>query len=489
MRENLVLKFPEAGDRFLHYQTDTTPGSSGSPVYNDQWELVALHHSGYPRRNPSGKILTPEGDEWKVGMGEHRIDWIANEGIRVAAIVEHLKSLGGMDSAQQELLRPAIAPPSTGTATGPASSRGAGTGAAAPRPREGGAGAPPPQPALAPSLSPRAAAQVVVTIPIHVSVKVGDPIFPTVSAPGMKVSQPAAPPPAGARSSIDDETVRAARAELERSRTKRYLDEVAESLARSTYYRGLAPGSDPRQFFTSLSRLLESTHANQPAYAPIRHLYPWIDLQSTRRITSIYSGQDFDPMELIEADRQVEQERAARLEAFRVTEAAASPEELAMQESLLEASLPFNCEHCVPQSWFGKKEPMRGDLHHLFACESGCNSFRGNMPYFDFRVAEEVVRAGCGRREMNRFQPTAGMGIVARATLYFLLRYPGIVQSGPTTYTKDRIDMLLGWHHEHEVTIYERHRNQAIYEVQGNRNPLIDHADWSDKIDFIMGLG
>ena len=29
----------------------------------------------------------------------------------------------------------------------------------------------------------------------------------------------------------------------------------------------------------------------------------------------------------------------------------------------------FNCEHVVPQSWFDKKEPMRGDLHHLFACD------------------------------------------------------------------------------------------------------------------------
>ena len=36
-------------DDHLHYVTDTEPGSSGSPVYNDQWEVVALHHSGVPR--------------------------------------------------------------------------------------------------------------------------------------------------------------------------------------------------------------------------------------------------------------------------------------------------------------------------------------------------------------------------------------------------------------------------------------------------------
>jgi endonuclease G, mitochondrial len=43
----------------------------------------------------------------------------------------------------------------------------------------------------------------------------------------------------------------------------------------------------------------------------------------------------------------------------------------------------------VPQPWFAKREPMRGDLHHLFACESRCNAFRGNTPFFDFAEAQE----------------------------------------------------------------------------------------------------
>ena len=73
-----------------------------------------------------------------------------------------------------------------------------------------------------------------------------------------------------------------------------------------------------------------------------------------------------------------------------------------------------------------KREPMRGDLHHLFACESGCNSFRGNIPYFDFPDFEEAVREECGKRVANKFEPAGGKGAVARATLYFLLRYPEI---------------------------------------------------------------
>ena len=30
----------------VRYRTNTEPGSSGSPVFTDQWELAALHHSG-----------------------------------------------------------------------------------------------------------------------------------------------------------------------------------------------------------------------------------------------------------------------------------------------------------------------------------------------------------------------------------------------------------------------------------------------------------
>jgi endonuclease G, mitochondrial len=45
LRENRIVDIP---DRFLHYSADTEPGSSGSPVFNDQWEVVALHHASVP---------------------------------------------------------------------------------------------------------------------------------------------------------------------------------------------------------------------------------------------------------------------------------------------------------------------------------------------------------------------------------------------------------------------------------------------------------
>jgi V8-like Glu-specific endopeptidase len=34
------------GGHLVHYVTDTLPGSSGSPVFNTDWEVVAVHHAG-----------------------------------------------------------------------------------------------------------------------------------------------------------------------------------------------------------------------------------------------------------------------------------------------------------------------------------------------------------------------------------------------------------------------------------------------------------
>lgn len=62
-------------DRVAQYLTDTEPGSSGSPVFNEDWQLVALHHSG-------GWIPEPN----------DRSTHFRNEGIRISAIRAALPS-------------------------------------------------------------------------------------------------------------------------------------------------------------------------------------------------------------------------------------------------------------------------------------------------------------------------------------------------------------------------------------------------------------
>ncbi|MGX4688296.1 trypsin-like serine peptidase [Streptomyces sp. JNUCC 63] len=90
-------------DDFLHYKTDTEPGNSGSPVFNDQWEVVALHHSGVPRTDDQGRVLRVDGQLWEPGDGDDAIDWISNEGVRISSILKHLATLP-LASRQRELL-------------------------------------------------------------------------------------------------------------------------------------------------------------------------------------------------------------------------------------------------------------------------------------------------------------------------------------------------------------------------------------------------
>ncbi|CAN5417358.1 hypothetical protein BH10ACT9_BH10ACT9_17730 [soil metagenome] len=90
-------------DDFLHYSTDTEPGNSGSPVFNDQWEVVALHHSGVPRTDGQGRALRKDGTVWRAGDGDDAIDWVANEGVRVSVILKHLAGLD-LDPGRRAIL-------------------------------------------------------------------------------------------------------------------------------------------------------------------------------------------------------------------------------------------------------------------------------------------------------------------------------------------------------------------------------------------------
>jgi V8-like Glu-specific endopeptidase len=54
MSHNIVVF---ADERRLQYLTDTLEGSSGSPVFNADWQVVAIHHKGGALRDPGSKRL------------------------------------------------------------------------------------------------------------------------------------------------------------------------------------------------------------------------------------------------------------------------------------------------------------------------------------------------------------------------------------------------------------------------------------------------
>jgi endonuclease G len=89
VRENRLIR--RAAD-VLWYSSDTVGGSSGSPVFNNDWYVVALHHMGVPETK-DGKPQTKDGRNFDPGtMSDQDVNWIANEGIRVSRIVQTLKT-------------------------------------------------------------------------------------------------------------------------------------------------------------------------------------------------------------------------------------------------------------------------------------------------------------------------------------------------------------------------------------------------------------
>ena len=69
---------------FLRYQSDSDYGSSGSPVFNTKWELVALHHAVITKASNSESDSKPYEQKSSVNV-------IANQGVRICRIVEDLK--------------------------------------------------------------------------------------------------------------------------------------------------------------------------------------------------------------------------------------------------------------------------------------------------------------------------------------------------------------------------------------------------------------
>lgn len=153
VRENaLVARRPFA----LHYLADTEPGSSGSPVFNDQWDVIALHHWGVPHR----ELKLPDGTALNRDV---------NEGIRASAIVQELRTaLRDMTGEKAKLLEAALQ---------------LGEESRQPEPA-GKADHRPPSPGEAPAMTPSAPhanpaigedGSVTWHIPIQISVRIGQP--------------------------------------------------------------------------------------------------------------------------------------------------------------------------------------------------------------------------------------------------------------------------------------------------------------------------
>lgn len=101
LREN---KLVDLLDNFAHYTADTEPGSSGSPVFSDLWEVVALHHSGVPKTDAQNNLIANDGTIWKKGMDPKKLAWVANEGVRISKLLADFKTkLDGLPLLARQL--------------------------------------------------------------------------------------------------------------------------------------------------------------------------------------------------------------------------------------------------------------------------------------------------------------------------------------------------------------------------------------------------
>lgn len=268
-----------------------------------------------------------------------------------------------------------------------------------------------------------------------------------------------------------------------------YYDQELDVFDIEQYYRGAeAMDLSGLALFYKFHHLTQQNHTNKIPYFLSKdlYLYTWVDLYPDGSAKSIYSSEKKDPETLILEDNE---KIRLRYDEFRLHSHKLQQFGFRTLKELkaFEANFKMNTEHIVPQSWFGAAEPMKGDLHHLFVCQPACNITRSNFPYADFdfytpESAQEPLRNNCGISLDNQFEPEHGKGASARAMLYFLLRYPKKVKKEYVVQVD--LSLLTRWNLEFPPSLYEKHRNQAIYYTQGNRNPFIDFPDLAGKISF-----
>lgn len=271
--------------------------------------------------------------------------------------------------------------------------------------------------------------------------------------------------------------------------SKAYYDKEKDQKIITHYYQDIDfKNSNDEELLQSLNQLLTETHTNEVSYDPSEYVYPWVDLRPDGNLASIYSGIKRQVEEVIKEDYETSLKRKVQIE--KVPDAGRKQTEERMKQ--IAEDFKYNCEHVVPQSWFNEQEPMRGDIHHLFTCEPTCNSIRSNYPYHDFadynpeKTETTRIEDACGKADEELFEPAHAKGAAARAMLYFLIRYPDEIEKSH----KEEIDtnLLLDWHQKFPPTLYEKHRNQAIFDIQGNRNPYIDFPEKMKRLCQLKGL-
>ena len=154
----------------------------------------------------------------------------------------------------------------------------------------------------------------------------------------------------------------------------------------------------------------------------------------------------------------------------------------------------YNREHSWPQSWFNSASPMKTDMFHVYPTDGYVNGQRGSYPYGN--VAENKwsslngsKKGDCSYPGYNGtvFEPIDEYkGDIARSYFYMSTRYYGEDagwQSNGMVNGAEILpwaqNLLIEWSVNDPVSTKEINRNNAIYNIQNNRNPYIDHPEFA----------
>jgi endonuclease I len=171
----------------------------------------------------------------------------------------------------------------------------------------------------------------------------------------------------------------------------------------------------------------------------------------------------------------------------------------------------YNREHTFPKSWFGGKNayPMYSDLFHVMPTDGYVNNMRGDLPYGETDAnGEKDYKSANGYSKMGTckidgytgkvFEPNDEYkGDLARNYFYMATRYeneitswssPVLTNSSYKPYVEWHMNMLMRWSREDPVSEKEIARNNAVHEIQNNRNPFIDYPGleeyiWGSKVN------
>jgi len=157
----------------------------------------------------------------------------------------------------------------------------------------------------------------------------------------------------------------------------------------------------------------------------------------------------------------------------------------------------YNREHTVPQSWFNESSPMKADIVHVVPTDGYVNNRRSNYPFaevanIDYKSNQGYCKLGSCKSEGfsgTVFEPNDEIkGDIARIYFYMATCYytqcgnwsGGIfTSSGMVDW---EMNVMKAWSKQDPVDDVEIARNNAVQEVQGNRNPFVDYPGLEDYI-------